>query len=402
MFFEAKLNSGFAPSQVERELLVACEQANHREFFLVLVTRGMAAGMFRCNEKWISLEEYMENAKVAYAERPDIALKISKNRSRILTISWESIMKAMLDASEQVSDTDTGENESDRRSRQMAWDLMRVMRARNLFVFRGFSTLGNLNFPPSHSDQPIFFRSESLMSPSTNVEINISKNINSGMSLVYKLYGEMNALLKVLQRALMNSENDLRPQNSKGFRLYSITEKSFPEQLMATDMGLVLAIGAETPDLAATKSTKKAGQKQKSRKPSKITSQSRYLMIRAVLFDPDENIMTFEPGIIAAVVGDLTWRSKTVSKNLECDEFDVRPKAISSLAKRITVTAEIGDTITPRPESQDPRLKGKIQRIEFRPLSELTSEQQVNEFIATLLHMSAEGVRASDRRTPIG
>lgn len=237
------------------------------------------------------------------------------------------------------------------------------------------------------------------MTEGNHIVGNISEDINAALGFVSNLYGEMTALLRLLRKALSESKNGFRTQKMKGFELPTIGKRpAFNEPLMTTDMGFVMAIGKDTPDLYPCKTSRKTSKERSQDVASAVSGASRYLMIHAVLYDRGENAATFEPGIVAAVVGELTWRSKPEdTPNLDgkesgLKEFPVRPRSICSLAKRIGITAKTGDTISPRPDAKRPRLRGTIQGVQFWPLSRLTTERQVKSFAMSLGRMAEESL----------
>jgi len=148
LLFEAKLGSAFGERQIERELAVAENEADGREFFLVLVTPGSKPPRFRRGNHRLPASDYLETVSKQADLCREVRDVLFANRHRVLWLSWEAIQKALNNAHRQHCSAGLPDDDTIRRAADMLGDLNELMLLRQIQPFDGFSCLAGL--PSEH------------------------------------------------------------------------------------------------------------------------------------------------------------------------------------------------------------------------------------------------------------
>lgn len=145
LLFEAKLHSPFGDNQILRELAVALEQANGREPFLVLVTLGGRAPLFRVAGRKLTPTQYVAHTCPTVSSQ-SLADRLRANRNRVLWISWRGIVGALEAARAEHRRQPVGNTAELRMADDILGDLLELTRMRGISTFRGVG-LGSVRPP---------------------------------------------------------------------------------------------------------------------------------------------------------------------------------------------------------------------------------------------------------------
>ncbi len=151
MLVEAKLASGFAETQVERELAAAVNAATGRQPFLLLVTPSSMPPRFGGPKQRLKAHDYLLNLAVDGTLPRSLSRRLAANARRVLWISWDGILRAMQSALNTFSQTaaDGGSRPGD-----LVSDLTTLMAMRGIQPFAGFGTVV-AEPPPAPSHHPL-------------------------------------------------------------------------------------------------------------------------------------------------------------------------------------------------------------------------------------------------------
>jgi hypothetical protein len=163
LLFEAKLGSAFGDRQLERELAVAVNEANGREFFVVLVTPGITPPRFRHGLARLHAADYLAAVAGSDVYSAEARKLLYENRNRVLWISWESIQKSLNAAHELHRADSESHDEVVLRAADMLADLNTLMLLRQIRPFTGFNCLREV----SSSLRPVLLRTSTLQSLET-------------------------------------------------------------------------------------------------------------------------------------------------------------------------------------------------------------------------------------------
>jgi len=224
----------------------------------------------------------------------------------------------------------------------------------------------------------------------------ISRRITTGMGLVYDLFKEMHSLFRLIAQGLENSEADLQPKGPKGYILPRGKKGvTVADRFLKTDMGLLVAIGVSGGDDSEEEvdEAEDLGDQEVETDTAKvaINSETQYLGIRAIIFDPTvADPAKFRPVLVAGLMGSLTKgqrgkKKKAASSKESESKFQIRRAAVKSLVKRLDPDVKEGQTITARVPGAV--LNAQVGAVEKTPLAEITTEEKVNEFVDRLVAM---------------
>jgi len=164
LLVEAKLHSGFGEQQVERELAVAADIADGREFFVLLVTASSRPPRFSYQGRRFAFAEYLDHAAADGAIPQHLAAALIQNATRVLWISWDTVLNSLVAARERHRQTGEEEAAEYRRAADMLHDLMQVMLLRGMQPFAGLRKLLKHRRPFS-ALRPVFVNLTSLARP---------------------------------------------------------------------------------------------------------------------------------------------------------------------------------------------------------------------------------------------
>lgn len=158
LLFEAKLGSGFGERQLERELAVAAEQANGRDFFVILVTPGSKPPRFPLGTERRQAAGYLTGVAES-GELPTVIREVLRvNCPRVLWLSWESIQQTLQAAHQQHAQVAAKNDEAVWRARDMLSDLAALPALRQIPPFGGFAGLGFQELPSRKVQTAVFFQ----------------------------------------------------------------------------------------------------------------------------------------------------------------------------------------------------------------------------------------------------
>jgi len=148
IFVEAKLHSGFGDSQILRQLLIGLADAT-REFFLLLLTKGVRTPRLSFNGTWYPVQDYLKHVAPTLDLSPLQRDKLLNAHQRILWINWRTIGAALQQAHR-------GESNSANHLRcgDILSDLNELLALRSLAPFQGFSR----TLPTVAPHRPVCFR----------------------------------------------------------------------------------------------------------------------------------------------------------------------------------------------------------------------------------------------------
>lgn len=225
----------------------------------------------------------------------------------------------------------------------------------------------------------------------------IARRIVTGVGLVYDVVNELNALLRMIVEGLRSSE-EFDVINAKFFRLpvprgagRTPADKSMP-----LDRGLVLELGVagDEEDEDEGEGVADDAEEEESadeRRGMKITPESKFLAIRAVLYDRQQvERGGFVPRILAGMLGGMERvpKGKPSDKRKRASTFEIKRGVLLQLAKRLDGTVSPGKTVTFRAWGYE--FTATVTSIVSRPLGEFDSEESVDAFVEQLAKM-AEG-----------
>ena len=209
-----------------------------------------------------------------------------------------------------------------------------------------------------------------------------------GMRLVYDLFIEMEALFRLISQGLVNSDGDFQPMGPKGY-LLPLPKKgrTKADRLVATDMGLIVAVGTTSADEADGGD---GGEKDTA--DVYFTPDTQFLLIRALLLDTKAMAEDFTPVLIASLAESFTLapgarkRKKKVAVIAGPQtEFVVKRAGIKVLAKALLPETKTGDTVSVNiPRGQ---FSATLADVLVTPLAEIDSEEAVNQFVDKLVNL---------------
>jgi hypothetical protein len=122
IFFEAKLHSGLGKHQVARQLLIGLQQAGSSQFFLVVVTAGLA--------KPRDLRTVPAPDEIPV----EVRRQLQENMDRVLWINWSRLMNCIEAATAEIS---IGNPALATYCKEIVSDLSELMHMRGLGAFHG-------------------------------------------------------------------------------------------------------------------------------------------------------------------------------------------------------------------------------------------------------------------------
>jgi hypothetical protein len=224
----------------------------------------------------------------------------------------------------------------------------------------------------------------------------IARRITTGMGLVYDLFNEMNSFFRLLVQGLEAADAGIHPRGPKGFLLPKRRQRANPaDRFVKTDMGLFAEIGGVVgDDSSEEESDDLESESEEDEEPEmdkasiSITPESRFLGVRAILYEPSKSQSTpFTPVVVAALLTSATRaRGKKQKFSKPETAFQVKRGAFRRLVKELHPVLEPQQQISRRVPGQI--LSATITAREVLPLAHFDSEDKVNDFIETLVQMA--------------
>jgi len=223
----------------------------------------------------------------------------------------------------------------------------------------------------------------------------IGQRITAGMGLVYDLFKEMNSFFRLVSQGLRDADADIRVIPMKGFLLpRQKMGRAIAELYVRTDMGLLAEIGGTTPaeneeDFDTTDDAEDADVETDSTTES-ITPDTRYLAVRAALYDANVAAEKFTPSVVAAVLGSFK-RTPVGKKAKESGggkpqaSFPLKRTPLKRLAKNLPLDLACGQTVSARIIKA--QLTAEAIGVEIVRLGEIDSEESVAKFVGRMIEM---------------
>lgn len=227
----------------------------------------------------------------------------------------------------------------------------------------------------------------------------ISERIVAGMGMVHGLFNEMHAFFRLIVETMDSSDLEialLKPT----FWLPHAKKRRFrdaADDYVKTKMGLIAEIGTAGLEDEENDESEEEIDAEFEKKGLSIVSGSKFLAIRANLYDPtkiSEN--PFEPYVVGAVLCEITAypRGKALkkagTKPKKMREFNIKRrreffKLMGQLEPGLKKDHEISWNVTKY------TISAKVKWIVFRPLVNFDTEKKFNEFSEKLLSMAGNG-----------
>ena len=224
----------------------------------------------------------------------------------------------------------------------------------------------------------------------------ISERIVAGMGLVYDLFNEMNSFFRMLVEALQSSDLDLLLLN----RRY-ILPKTRKRRLLRPadyyvkrDVGFIAQIGAggdlddEVIDILEDEEI------EVDKKGIKITPDSQFLAVRAILYDPEAaQTDSFEPYVVGAILSSLNQSPRGKAAKPPGGQVKKQKKFhISRSGRIVRAIVQLDPSLKKGQEISwfIPKFKisATVSDIVAKPLVEFDTEPKFNEFVESLINLA--------------
>jgi hypothetical protein len=231
----------------------------------------------------------------------------------------------------------------------------------------------------------------------------IAERITIGMRLVYDLFNEMNSFFHLVAEGLRVSGLGIRPFTSSGVRLPRVRAgRTFADRFVSTDMGLLAEISPAADDVDDEEADEEGedlnedeelGEDEEvlDQAELRISPDSQYLMIRAILLDPTQAMDKFRPEVVAGKLSSITRRrsgkkARAKEKAAVEREFEMKGSALKKFTRKLKPETKAKTDLSCRISPWE--WSAKITAVEHLPLAEVDSEQKVAEFVERLLKMA--------------
>lgn len=227
----------------------------------------------------------------------------------------------------------------------------------------------------------------------------ISERIVAGMGMVYGLFNEMHAFFRLFVETMHSSDLDIALLKSK-FGLPHAKKRRFrdaADDYVKTEMGVIAEIGAGGPEEEENEESEEEIEAEFEKKGLSIVSTSKFLAVRASLYDPKRvKEGPFEPYVVGAVLCEITAypRGKTLKKAgttaEKMSDFNIKKRReffrlMRQLEPGLKKDQEISWKVTKYTVS------AKVKGIVSRPLVDFDTEKKFNEFSEKLLFLARNG-----------
>lgn len=220
----------------------------------------------------------------------------------------------------------------------------------------------------------------------------VSRRITVGMGMVHDLFNEMVPFFRAIHGGLEASdlEVDLIALRSFKMPLGPKKERSPADSFLARDMGFLMELGVsagepdEEEEDAEDEEESDSGSSAKGRQ---ITPESKFLAVRARLYDPVQaQSNNFAPEVVAAIFSDIVRQpgKRSQTKALVRDPV-VRQAGLLRLAKRLHGGLKPGQTVEARA-----KLAATVSTLITRPLAQFDGEEKVDQFVQDLVAMASD------------
>lgn len=224
----------------------------------------------------------------------------------------------------------------------------------------------------------------------------ISRRIVTGVGLVYDLLNELHGLFRMVLDQLRSSDLEFDVITGKFFRMPVARGKARTpaDTSMPLDRGLILELSVsgnedeneeDEDDLDDAEESETTSEK----RGQQVTPDSQFLVIRAILYDPDKVTKgDFVPAMVAATLGKLEHvpKGKRAQEKKSETTFTVNRGKLLQLAKSLDVAVSEGQKLSFRGGGY--QLVGTATGVASRPLAEFDSEESVDVFVQQLVQMA--------------